>query len=263
MRSIGAETASLQLRIACTSDLFDQTTKLVDSCPPADVLIIAGNLSRASRWSDLVKFRQCLADLPVKYKIFVPGSADLAFNLDKLTPAQASVQIFSTIEKIRSSRKQCDRETIRKELSALGHKHLSEYFGNLIYLEDRGVELFGVKFFGSPWVSSDRNATFFCSREKIMSKWNSIPRGIDVLITCQPPLGTLTFARVSLARQRCALGHGDADYAAEHLGDVDLLGRRERVYLRSIDRRILRQRDMSIRNEIPCLWLQSRRSVMT
>ena len=57
-------------------------------------------------------------------------------------------------------------------------------------------------------ISSHRTAAFYCSRQEIMKKWNSIPRGIDVLITSQP-----------------ALGHGDADYNEEHLGDVDLLGR--------------------------------------
>jgi len=72
-----------------------------------------------------------------------------------------------------------------------------------------GVEIAGVKFYGSPWleklffylliklfffylsirVSTNKTAAFYCSRNKIMKKWNSIPRGIDILITCQPPLG--------------------------------------------------------------------------
>lgn len=75
--------------MACTSDLFDHTTKLADSCPNADVLIIAGNLSHQSRWSDIVRFQKCLDDLPVKHKILVAGSADLCFNLDKLSAEQA------------------------------------------------------------------------------------------------------------------------------------------------------------------------------
>jgi hypothetical protein len=50
-----------------------------------------------------------------------------------------------------------------------------------------------------------------------MNQWNYIPRGIDVLITCQPPLG-----------------HGDADYTEEHLGDVDLFGKRRKKYINCI-----------------------------
>ncbi|CAF1213988.1 unnamed protein product [Rotaria magnacalcarata] len=180
-----------KLRIACTSDIFDNITKLVDSCPPADILIIAGNISRTSKWTDIVKFRKSLDDLPTTYKILVPGSSDYCFNLEDLTDEQA---------------KQCERNTIKKELKLLGLKHISQYLNNVIYLQDMGVEIAGVKFYGSPWVSTNKTAAFYCSRNEIMKKWNRIPRGIDVLITCQPPLG-----------------HGDADYIEEHLGDVDLL----------------------------------------
>ncbi|CAF0935796.1 unnamed protein product [Rotaria sordida] len=181
-----------KLRIACTSDIFDNTTKLVDSCPQADILIIAGNISRYSKWIDIVKFRKCLDDLPIKYKILLPGSSDICFNLENLTNEQT---------------KQCERDNIKKELQLLGLKHVSQYLNNVIYLQDMGVEIAGVKFYGSPWVSTNKTAAFYCSRNNIMNKWNHIPRGIDVLITCQPPLG-----------------HGDADYIEEHLGDVDLLG---------------------------------------
>lgn len=41
-------------------------------------------------------------------------------------------------------------------------------------------------------VSATKAAAFYCSRNDIMKKWNHIPRGIDVLITCQPPLGNET-----------------------------------------------------------------------
>ncbi|CAF3445960.1 unnamed protein product [Rotaria sp. Silwood1] len=181
-----------KLRIACTSDIFDNITKLVDSCPLADVLIIAGNISRYSKWTDIVKFRKCLDDLPTKYKILLPGSSDLCFNLENLTNEQT---------------KQCERDKIKTELALLGFKHVSQYLNNVIYLQDMGVEIAGVKFYGSPWVSINKTAAFYCSRNNIMNKWNHIPRGIDVLITCQPPLG-----------------YGDADYIEEHLGDVDLLG---------------------------------------
>ena len=59
-----------------------------------------------------------------------------------------------------------------------------------------------------------------------MQKWNNIPRGIDVLITCQPPLGKTRLRQAILTEN---LGHGDADYTEEHLGDVDLLGNRTMI----------------------------------
>lgn len=47
--------------------------------------------------------------------------------------------------------KQCERNIIEKELKKLKLKHVAQYLNNLIYLEDIGVEISGVKFYGSPW----------------------------------------------------------------------------------------------------------------
>ena len=49
------------------------------------------------------------------------------------------------------SRNQCEGELIRQQLKRLGLKHLSDYFPRVIYLQDMGVEISGLKFFGSPW----------------------------------------------------------------------------------------------------------------
>ena len=108
--------------------------------------------------------------------------------------------------------KQCERTNIEKQLTLLGLKHVSQYFTNVIYLQDMGVEIAGVKFYGSPWlkikillfktfmifprVSTSPTATFYSPRNEIMNKWNHIPCGIDVLITCQPPLGIQMYVEI-------------------------------------------------------------------
>lgn len=54
---------------------------------------------------------------------------------------------------------------------------------NVHYLCHSGIEIFGVKFYGVPMFMSDRQRNIY----------ESIPDGIDVLITHAPPYGVLDF----------------------------------------------------------------------
>jgi len=56
--------------------------------------------------------------------------------------------------------KQCERDTIKHELTKRGLKHVSQYFKNVIYLQDMGVEIAGVKFYGSPWLEKTNRILF-------------------------------------------------------------------------------------------------------
>lgn len=46
-------------------------------------------MSRTSKWTDIVKFKKSLDDLPTKYKILVPGNSDYCFNLENLNNEQS------------------------------------------------------------------------------------------------------------------------------------------------------------------------------
>ncbi len=60
----------------------------------------------------------------------------------------------------------------------------------VIYLEDREVEVMGVRIYGSPWQPEFQNWAFNLPRgHRLREKWNRIPRSIDVLVTHGPPLG--------------------------------------------------------------------------
>ena len=148
------------------------------------------------------------------------------------TSVGCSTNLLTLTRSSSAPSRQCERDILDRELAMLGLKHMSQYLRNVIYLQDMGVEISGVKFFGSPWldkrschgmfepflfirVSANKNATFYSSRQEIMKKWNRIPRGIDVLITCQPPLGTSNCStstaseRSLLSRlRRCRLHRG-------------------------------------------------------
>ena len=66
---------------------------------------------------------------------------------------------------------------------------------NVYYLEDSGCEIEGVRFYGSPWTTKfgrdwafqlqDTEDEFF----GLGCKFGSIPAGLDVLVTHQPPFG--------------------------------------------------------------------------
>ncbi len=58
-----------------------------------------------------------------------------------------------------------------------------------IYLQDSMIELFGIKFYGSPWVPCFNNWAFMFKRGNELEEiWNKIPNNIDVLITHGPPI---------------------------------------------------------------------------
>ncbi len=60
------------------------------------------------------------------------------------------------------------------------------------YLQDEGIEIDGVKFWGTPWQPEFCNWAFNLPRGKqIREKWDLIPDDTDVLITHGPPYSIL------------------------------------------------------------------------
>lgn len=67
---------------------------------------------------------------------------------------------------------------------------MKEFLTNCTYLEDSGIELYGIKFWGSPWQPEHGPWAFGLPRgEALLEKWNLIPSDTDILITHCPPLG--------------------------------------------------------------------------
>jgi Icc-related predicted phosphoesterase len=57
-------------------------------------------------------------------------------------------------------------------------------------LEDESLELFGIKFYGTPWQPEFHRWAFNLPRGRpILDKWNLIPADTDILITHTPPVG--------------------------------------------------------------------------
>lgn len=62
---------------------------------------------------------------------------------------------------------------------------------NIIYLENEGTEIEGLKIWGSPFSPTFGNWYFMKARDKMQKLWENIPLDIDILITHTPPKGCL------------------------------------------------------------------------
>ena len=139
------------LRLVCIGDTHGFHRKL--ELPPGDILIHSGDFDGRSV-EQLHDFNAWLGTLPFRHKIVIAGNHDLLFDRNP----------------------------------KVARAHLTE----AIYLQDSGVTLEGVKFWGSPANSVGGDWAF--SRErlvKIRKHWDLIPDDTDVLITHEPPYGTL------------------------------------------------------------------------
>jgi predicted phosphohydrolase len=141
------------MRIVCLSD-----THLCKglAVPDGDVLIHAGDLTMSGEERAIAAAATWLGNLPHRHKIVIAGNHDWLFQ--------------------------------RQPGLALAYME-----PDLIYLEDSGCEIEGLKFWGSPWQPWFQSWACNLPRkgEKLREKWNCIPVDTDELITHGPPYGIL------------------------------------------------------------------------
>ncbi len=152
---------------------------------PADCIIHAGDISTRGYEHEIENFFIWYSSLTqYKYKILIAGNHDWYFQ---------------------------DNPTYVQEL-------LKKY-PDIIYLQDSGVEIEGIKFYGSAWQPTFFNWAFNLERGlDIKAKWDLIPVDTQILITHGP-----------------ALNHGDlvinqhSPNGGQRVGCEDLLKAVERV----------------------------------
>ena len=143
------------MRLICISDTHGQHHELKD-LPRGKGLIHAGDMSSNGSRESVIDFLKWFASLDYQYKIFIAGNHDWFFEKN-------------------------DRKEIDKIIPP-----------NVIYLENEGIEIEGIKIWGSP-ISPEFNNWAFNRRrgEEINKVWNLIPSDTDILITHGPPQGIL------------------------------------------------------------------------
>lgn len=146
------------MKIIFISDTHTLHGQILNEIPEGDVLVHCGDVSGRGVGSEIQDFLAWFSSLPHKNKIFIAGNHDFGF--------------------------QYRDHVLQKTLESLKEQ-------NIHYLEDSGIEIDGVKFWGSPWTPPFYNWAFMLNEDEIKEKWEMIPRDTNVLITHGPPLGIL------------------------------------------------------------------------
>ncbi|NJM06689.1 metallophosphoesterase [Candidatus Gracilibacteria bacterium] len=138
------------MHLVLISDTHTQHNNL--SVPDGDVLVHAGDITRAGSIDDLDDFNTWLGTLPHRHKLYIAGNHDWCFFYQRA----ASVARVA----------------------------------NAQYLQDESISIAGVLFYGSPWQPNFHGWAFNLPRgAPLRAKWQQIPPTTQVLITHGPPHG--------------------------------------------------------------------------
>jgi len=142
------------MKITVISDTHGQHRSL--KLPKGDLLIHAGDVSKRGHPVEMEDFLDWFSKQKFTYKVFIAGNHDFFFE-------QAHPRIIE--------------QMIPK---------------GVIYLNDSGCEIEGVKLWGSPITPWFNNWAFNRERgAEIKPHWDLIPIDTDILITHGPPFGIL------------------------------------------------------------------------
>ena len=162
------------MRIVAISDTHTKEREL--SIPDGDVLIHAGDFTYKGRKEEISDFLDWFLDLPHKHKVFIAGNHDV--TLDPY---------------IRGTRQSFfgegdDSHWIHSDFFARIRKSK-----NVHYLDDSGVTIEGLNFWGSAATPTFGYGWGFNYDRgpRIDDIWKKIPENTDILITHGPPFGIL------------------------------------------------------------------------
>jgi Icc-related predicted phosphoesterase len=146
------------MKILALSDAHKDYRKV--NIPKADILIFAGDIDVYKYDQEFNDFNDWLGSLKqIKHKIVIAGNHDGYFE---------------------------DR----------GYQYIKDHLTNATYLENSGIIIDGIKFYGSPITPTFLDWSFMKERGKAINEyWSLIPRDIDILITHGPAFGILDTER--------------------------------------------------------------------
>jgi Icc-related predicted phosphoesterase len=145
------------MRLVVISDTHNKHKQV--NVPEGDVLIHCGDFSGQGHSREIEQFHKWFLAQPHAYKVYIAGNHDIKFQ------------------------DQAYRDNILSKFKA----------PNVHYLQDGGVTIEGVTFYGSPWQPEFHNWVFNLPRGglELQRIWSLIPLDTDVLITHSPPQGVL------------------------------------------------------------------------
>lgn len=142
------------MRLVVTSDTHGSHS-LLPKLPDGDIFVHAGDFMNSGlHLEEIFSFNRWLGEQRIKHRVVCCGNHDRLF--------------------------QNSPESAR------------HFLANATYLENSGVTIDGVSFWGSPYTPECMNWAFMYRRGREANQyWDQIPAGLDVLITHGPPYGIL------------------------------------------------------------------------
>ncbi|MBZ9631046.1 metallophosphatase domain-containing protein [Salegentibacter sp. LM13S] len=138
------------MKLICISDTHNKHKQI--PIPDGDVLIHAGDITEGGTKREVVDFLEWFSAQPHEHKIFIAGNHDFFFE-------------------------KYNEEEIQKIIPE-----------NVNYLKESGINLNGIKFWGSPVTPGDGTWAFNQKQtQEIDSHWEQIPEDTQVLISHTPP----------------------------------------------------------------------------
>ena len=138
------------MKICIISDTHNKHKRL-SKLPEADVIIHCGDFTSMGYSHEIREFMNWYSKLDqYKHKLIIAGNHDWLFDRSRI----------------------------------LALEHVPK---NVVYLEDSGVEIEGLNFYGTPVQPPFNNWAFNKPEEKLIPHWQAIPDNTDVLITHCPP----------------------------------------------------------------------------
>ena len=159
-----------RLRFVCMSDTHNKIDRI--KIPNGDVFVHCGDaVNHLTSANGLRVFNQSVGTLPHKHKLFVSGNH--CVSLDPTRPDLTQ-----------------------------------ELLTNMTYIQDRLVEIDGIRIYGSPWRPKRgccylSEAFGYDARLIQEDKWSHIPDSIDLLLTHCPPYSIRDYSRLHGARLGC------------------------------------------------------------
>ncbi len=146
------------MKITCISDTHNQHNNIPSKyLAGGDCIIHAGDVSGRGKRQEIEPFLEWYSELPYTHKILIAGNHDFFFE-----------------------------EAPEYEIEAVLEK-----YPNITYLNDSGIEIEGLKIWGSPVQPWFHSWAFNRKGTEICKHWDLIPLDTDILITHGPAKGYL------------------------------------------------------------------------
>jgi len=162
----------MKLKITFISDTHGKHNQLNKDLPGGDILIHAGDFMNSGyQQTEATQFLEWFEQIDnYNTKVFIAGNHDRLFENDPEW-RKMILDEFETIEYLQD-------------------EELVDYFDG----PNGDIPEDIIRIYGSPWQPEFYNWAFNLPRgEKIMEKWNLIPKDVDILVTHGPAFGKLDY----------------------------------------------------------------------